>query len=169
MPFQKDDIIVRTNSRFPHGALTVDRVNDDGGLTVHPQGGGFEMTVGSDAVESFRVVSQEEIAQARYRKTRFCLEGLDVEFEGWTDDTKWNGWDCPAFEFVEAVRLAREVNARYDDAKDCFISEQSPDEPEVSTAVEIMTADGTKVKVYPVGSRSWCWDEVPPEKEAPWG
>jgi hypothetical protein len=160
MPFSKGDIIIRKDNRFPHGALIVDRVNDDGTLTAHPQGGGFEMTIKPAAVESFRVVSQEEIAQARYQKTRFCLEGLDGEFEGWTDDTKWNGWDCPAFEFGEAARLAEQVNTHYDEARDCFISENEPDEPEVWSALEIEGSNGDKVKVYPVGSRSWCWDEI---------
>ena len=96
--------------------------------------------------------------------------GSNVSFKGWSDGSLWNGWDMPLFELDAAkrvliafIRIHKENNepfqAWYDETEDafCFIL---PDEiePECYSA-EVIEIGGKKLKVYPIGTGAWIWEE----------
>lgn len=114
---------------------------------------------------------QAKSLQLGFYKSFFTAEFLDgVILSGWTDGSDWNGWATPCFEFAEAQRLIQlhqAVNgpesAYYDPQSDTFgFLLNGEDEPELYRAGEI-EADGQTVKVYPIGSYSWVWEEAAPE------
>jgi hypothetical protein len=107
------------------------------------------------------------------RKALFGMDILGgVHIEGWTDGTLWNGWDRPMFEFAEAKKLLDALvdayrqlgtsdRAWYDGQNDsfCFVLEGSP-EPECYPSETIEVA-GQELRVYPIGTGAWIWEEVP--------
>jgi hypothetical protein len=95
MKFERSTIITQRNLRYPAGAMVVEGYGDDGVLLAYPLGGGFHRSIPVAAQVNLRVVPQEEIESAQFRKTKFYIEGVDSEFEGYTNDRPWNGWDSP--------------------------------------------------------------------------
>ncbi len=108
-------------------------------------------------------------------KMRKALFGMDIlgniHVEGWTDETLWNGWSRPMFELAEAKKLLGALadaykqlgtsdRAWYDEGNDsfCFVLEGSP-EPECYPS-EIIEVEGQELKVYPIGTGAWIWEEV---------
>src|SRR5262249_25392671 len=51
------------------------------------------------------LLEEEEIAV--FYKGRFTIEDWFGPFEGWTTGQRWNGWECPYFEFDTAIRMVR--------------------------------------------------------------
>ncbi|MEY2563598.1 MAG: hypothetical protein QOH88_1791 [Verrucomicrobiota bacterium] len=162
MKFEPSTIITRQDLRYPAGAMVVEGYDDNGALLVYPLGGGFQRSVSAAAQASLRVVPREEIESAPFRKAKFYVEGVEMEFEGFTDDRPWNGWATPRFTRSEAERVIRALGgttARYVDIRDEFVT-RIGDEDEMWPAETIVLADGEQIKVYPVGASSWCWNEV---------
>jgi hypothetical protein len=109
---------------------------------------------------------------AEMRKALFGMDILgDFNVEGWTDGTLWNGWAKPMFEFPEARRLldvfahvyeqqSKGARAWYDEQNDsfCFVLE-GDSEPECFPS-QIVEVAGQELKVYPLGTGAWIWEEV---------
>lgn len=95
------------------------------------------------------------------RKASFTLEVFGSQiFEGYTQDEDWNGWACPYFTFEEAQKIAETYSktgekADYDKISDSFYFEFQ-DEKESYSAL-----DFDNLKLYPIGSSSWIWEELP--------
>ena len=49
MSFQKNEIIVRDDMKYPEGALVVDGYDASGTMLVHPLGGGFQIRILQEA------------------------------------------------------------------------------------------------------------------------
>ena len=142
--------------------MVVDGYDETGRLLAHTLGGGLQYTIGSHGIVSLRKVSDAEMKHPRWRKSRFALEGVPGTFGGWTDGRLWNGWERPHFEFDEANRLLHRLTDlafRYDSAQDAFIVSDWSGEEEPWVAEVITPPDGEAIKVYPIGTGSWCWQE----------
>ncbi len=114
---------------------------------------------------------QDTSLYSGFYKSVFTADFLDgVALPGWTDGSNWNGWATPYFEFTEAQKLVQihqaangPDTAYYDPQSDTFgFLLTGDDEPELYRAEEI-EANGRTVKVYPIGSYYWVWEEVDPE------
>lgn len=161
--FNKGEVVMPKGSDYPSGALEVDGYDQQGNLLAHPLGGGPQYKIDPAGQISFRIVMPQEKKAAPFRKAKFSLEGVEGEFEGWTDGTLWNGWATPHFELTEAKKVIKALHpakASFDEAKDAFITESPDGEQEVWEANQIKLPDGTQLKVYPVGAWAWCWDEI---------
>jgi len=142
--------------------MVVDGYDETGRLLAHTLGGGLQYTIGSHGIVSLRKVSDAELKHPRWRKSRFALEGVPGTFAGWTDGRLWNGWAKPHFEFAEANRLLHsltELSFRYDSAQDAFVAPDGNGEAESWAAAVITPLEGEPIKVYPIGTGSWCWEE----------
>lgn len=144
--------------------MVVEGYDSDGALLAYPLGGGFQRSVPVSAQANLRAIPQEEIDSAPFRKTRFYIDGVDMDFEGFTNDRLWNGWQTPRFTRSEAERVIAALGggtARYNQRRDEFVT-RIADEDEMWPAETITIADGEEITVYPIGASSWCWDEVEP-------
>ncbi len=104
------------------------------------------------------------------QKASFSIDSIpDLIFEGYANDTMWNGWACPYFEKSEAERLlqASEANGYvwlYDSEHDAFTvrSEDDPEDydPEVFRAVRMAVEDKAEATLYGIGAYSWVWERV---------
>lgn len=127
-----------------------------------PQGGGF-VNCARRAVfhATFKPADEPQFAPARFTG-EWMPEGTALA--GYTNGLRWNGWACPYFTKEEALRLVEDwPGLFYDEARDAFVRPcegGDPDETEVFGA-ETITVAGQPLKVYPVGSGSWCWEEAP--------
>jgi hypothetical protein len=88
--FKKGDIIIKSEAAYPAGALVVDGYDERGRLMAHPLGGGPQYFFKPAVEKKFRVVSEEEKRQPLWKRSRFCIEGIDGNFEGWTDEGVWD-------------------------------------------------------------------------------
>jgi hypothetical protein len=162
MSFQKNEIIVRDDGKYPDGALVVDGYDASGALLAHPFGGGFQLIIPPSDHSGFAVVPEEERTPI-FTRTKFSFEGLEESFTGWTDGKNWNGWAMPRFEFADAQRLIAALaqdGGKYDPGADAFITMMEASEPENWCAEIIDLPDGGTVKVYPIGAGSWIWEEA---------
>jgi hypothetical protein len=95
---------------------------------------------------------------------KFSLDFLDGQtFEGYTRGEDRNGFACPYFTFEQAQRLvvawkATGREARYDRDTDRFTFEVNVDEGRGYDSFQPVDLQG--LKVYPLGTRSWIWEEV---------
>ena len=162
MSFQKNEIIVRDDGKYPDGALVVDGRDASGALLVHPLGGGFQLIIPPTDHSRFAVVPEEERTPI-FKRTQFTLEGTQGAFAAWTDGADWNGWAMPRFEFADAqsliVALGKDVS-KYDATADAFITTMQGGDEEIWPAEIIHLPDGGTVKVYPIGAGSWIWEEA---------
>ena len=161
MSFQKNEIIVRDDGKYPHGALVVDGYDASGALLAHPLGGGFQLIIPIPDHERFSRVGGAERTPI-FTRAKFSIDGMEGTFAGWTDGRNWNGWDMPRFESPEAQRLVASLGTdvgKYDPTADAFITEMEAGEPETWPTEIIHLPDGGTVKVYPIGAGSWIWEE----------
>lgn len=163
----KGAILVPCDRQYPDGALVVDGYETGGSLLAHPLGGGFQFTITPAEAARLRPVGGGEQQSPLYRKAKFSVEGLDGEFEGWTDGTTWNGWAKPRFELAAARLLARVFEGTFDEQRDCFITKSGDGEDEIWAAEIISILGGTLLKVYPIGAGAWIWDEIKSSAVAP--
>ena len=77
MSFQKNDIIVREDHRYPDDALVVDGYGEDGDLLAHPLGGGFQIKIPKSEQHRFSMVNEEEKTPL-FTAAKFVLDGLAV-------------------------------------------------------------------------------------------
>jgi hypothetical protein len=166
MMFKKGDIIIKSEAVYPTGTLVVDGYDEQGRFKAHPLGGGLEYVFEPAAEKKFRVVSEEERKKPLWKRSRFCIEGIDGTFDGWTDGRLWNGWEMPLFEFAIAQRVIAAMNqqdAHYDSSQDAFVTKSSDGE-EVWVAEILQTLGDRDLKAYPIGAGAWCWEGVPNEE-----
>lgn len=119
-------------------------------------------------------LSFEEIFFEVARKTKFAIEDGN-EYEGYTFNRYWNGWECPMFEFDIAMEILHECEKRkdeegalyitYDKENDTFFyhcnDEYEEDaEPYGEKGHDILGEDGKIHHVYDIGACSWIWSEV---------
>lgn len=103
------------------------------------------------------------------RKTRFVIDTNEKTYEGYTDGTLWNGWECPWFTKEVAEEMMKDLNkegvrTEYDEERDSYIVEvEQCDEPDVFDGADVVTEDGIK-HLYPIGAWCWIWDEVMEEE-----
>lgn len=87
-------------------------------------------------------------------------------YDGYTDGSLWNGWECPWFTKEAADQIAREVNdgyssMTYNKVNDCFIyKEYGDEEPNFFKGEDIQGKH-----LYPVGAYSWIWDKADEKEE----
>ena len=161
MSFWKNEIIVRDDGKYPEGALVVDGYDAKENLLAHPLGGGVQMIIPPAEHPRFEIVPEEERTPI-FRHARFSREGIEDSLPGWTDGEIWNGWAKPRFEFAEAQSLIAALGkdiGRYDVNTDAFITAMENSDEETWAAEIIHLPDGGTVKVYPIGSGSWIWEE----------
>ena len=162
MRFQKGEIIVRNDLAYPEGALVVEGSDASDNTLAHPLGGGLQLSIPATDLERFMVATEFEKTPV-FHHASFEIEGIDGQFAGWWDGRAWNGWAMPHFEFEEAERVLAAVAPgrwRYDTVSDVFITEDPEGEDETWPAAIISLPDGGEVKVYPLGSASWIWEEI---------
>ena len=91
-----------------------------------------------------------------------------VQAFGITNGTRWNGWECPYFDFLESHKI---INAQ-DSKKDCLENgctyyEISMDGLHVISTCEdgIFVDDSivvNGVRFYPIGYMNWVWEIARP-------
>lgn len=78
----------------------------------------------------------------------------------YTAGERWNGWQMPRFELVEALRLLEHLpNLSYDSARDVFVASATDEdgEDEVFAPTTLALSAGP-VTVYPIGAGCWTWE-----------
>ena len=101
------------------------------------------------------------------RKTKFTICDDERIYEGYTDGTLWNGWECPWFTKEVTEQIMQDLNkdgveTEYDDERDSYIVYQVDGEPDVFDGVDVITNDGIQ-RLYPIGAWCWIWDEAQKE------
>lgn len=102
-----------------------------------------------------------------FRLTKFTIDGFeeDCVFEGYTDNTHWNGWEKPNFtKEVADMVIARtcsddEYKGSYNEETDTYGIVMQNEEIDLCVGFNIMVK-GEAVHVYGIGAGSWVWDEV---------
>jgi len=160
--FTQGEIIVRDDLKYPDGAVVVDGLDTRGRLLVHPRGGGLQFAVPPREVGRFQSVEPAEQIQV-FSAGSFYLEGIDEEFQGWSDGSSWNGWEKPCFnrEVAERILAASGYRWSYDASADEFtVITSEEDEPELFNGQAIQLGDGGSVTAYFVGAGAWVWDKI---------
>ena len=99
------------------------------------------------------------------RKTRFVIDTNEKTYEGYTDGTLWNGWECPWFTKEIAEEMMQDlrnegVEAEYCAKTDSYIVKDDNNETtDIFDGSYIETEDGI-LHLYPIGAWCWIWDEV---------
>lgn len=99
-------------------------------------------------------------------KNTFSIE-MQESFVGYYDPGRnWNGWDCPYFEWDEALKITKWLNERTDEKqleadseKKVIIFYEDPDEPFEIEGAPMETEDGIKT-LYSIGTGWWIWEAV---------
>ena len=104
-----------------------------------------------------------------FHKGRFTIEDWFGLFEGWTAGQRWNGWECPYFEFDTAIRMVDAWNnaafsgeayqARYDEERDAFCFRDGGLEEWDCFGAQTIEIEGKTIKVYPIGAFCWIWSD----------
>jgi len=116
-----------------------------------------------------------------FRRSHFLIEDWFGPFEGWTAGQRWNGWECPYFEFDTAIQMVdawnntafeEEYRARYDEERDEFCFSDGGLEEWDCFKAQTIEAEGRTIKVYPIGVFYWTWSHAeispytPPEPKS---
>ena len=105
-----------------------------------------------------------EVLDLMLTKKEFFLDE-SPSFIGYTNGETWNGWECPLFSLETAKKVLElmiddeDTSAYYDERLDkIMVVMNVSTTPEVEV-YEPSTVDynGETIKVYNVGSGSWCW------------
>jgi hypothetical protein len=161
--FKKGDIIIKPEAAYPTGALVVDGYDERGRFMAHPLGGGPQYVFKPAVEKKFRHVTDEEQKKPLWKRSRFCIEGIEGSFDGWTCGRLWNGWEMPHFEFAiaqQVVAAMKQQDAHYNSSRDAFITRSPDGEEEAWRAEPSQTLGDQTVKAYPVGAGAWCWEEA---------
>ena len=166
LTFSEGEVIVRDDLKYPEGALVVDGVDAQGSLLVRPLGGGFQLVLPRRELGRFQRVEPAETIEV-FSPATFGVDGLDGEFEGWSDGSAWNGWEKPCFTREVAERILQATGCRwtYDASDDEFIITAIEDEdPERCGGETIELGDGGSVIAYFIGAGFWTWDTTQPAR-----
>src|SRR5690606_14708667 len=99
------------------------------------------------------------------------VQGL---YDGLTRGETWNGWAVPYFEKEQALRIAEDYNrlakegggdmadarANHDGKTDSFVFYDPNNDDEVVYEAVTIGVEEEEVRVYPVGTREWTWEEA---------
>lgn len=109
--------------------------------------------------------------RANFRQGHFSTDGLDGDYDGYTDGALWNGWACPVFERNVADRIAADLatlavhhaelghaSVFYEPEVDSYRVEEEGNDP-VWFGSETISVDGCEVEVYMLGTGYWTWEE----------
>lgn len=101
------------------------------------------------------------------KRTKFTICDDERIYEGYTDGTLWNGWECPWFTKEVTEQIMQDLNkddvkTEYDGERDSYIVHQVDGEPDVFDGADVVTDDGIQ-RLYPIGAWCWIWDEVQEE------
>jgi hypothetical protein len=126
-----------------------------------PQGGGFQ-------AQATREIFLKEFTQVSslfdFKQVVVSGEWFPLGFvvDAYANGMSWNGWAKPLFTFESAMKiLAVSPNLRYDAVLDAFIAKNDcgyDDESDEIYESLWLPYLGSDIKVYPVGTGSWCWD-----------
>jgi len=152
-------VVISVVGTYPKDAFVVDGYDIPGNLVVHPLNGGFPYKLNSRQMARLREVKPSIPVSAIFRKAGFRLEGSEVVYGGWTDGQLALGWVMPHFELTEAMRVAAEMTARFDPTLNVFRNRRNG-VLETWKAVEIKSAEGKRLKVFPLGAGLWRWHKV---------
>lgn len=123
---------------------------------ITPQGGGFVRKMPREEFD--RRFKPAPLPQ--YRLADISAEWLDpsVKLKAYTNGYRWNGWATPHFTLEQAAEVQKHMpGLQYDAEKDAFVfPDENEDEPWVFES-ETIIVDGQDIKVYGIGSGSWCW------------
>ena len=160
-------------NEYPHGALEflgeikpIPAKSPAGGLAVCPAGGGPVGWVSQEILDRYwGVVPLDH--KAPFKRERFTIDAdPDFMFHGWTDGERWNGWERPYFELIEAKRIMEAANRmagceqiRFEQAENKFVDFSYPEEPCDYPGSWLESPEGRKW-VYGIGNGYWCWDTV---------
>lgn len=128
-------------------------------------------TLTSDLQDSNGGVHMESQGEKfAYKQDCFQLDAIEGKtFLGWSDGLDWNGWELPAFEIEEALKIVASIRDVEEDAAPCpedypngynkekgslFLSDGSFVEVR-----RITVEDGTTREVYDIGAYAWCWSK----------
>ena len=102
-----------------------------------------------------------------YTKKDFFIYDF-ITATGITNGTRWNGWECPFFDFLESHKI---INAQ-DSKKECLENgctyyEISMDALQViSTSTDGVFVEDSifvdGVRYYPIGYMNWVWEVARP-------
>jgi hypothetical protein len=103
------------------------------------------------------------------RKTKFNICDNERVYEGYTDGSLWNGWECPWFTKEVAEQIMQDLNrdgveTEYNERTDEYIVKPIDDVEDVFEGEYVDTEDGCKI-LYPIGAWCWIWDEVIEDEE----
>jgi hypothetical protein len=160
--FRQGDLIAPRDADYPDGALVVHGSDAGGNLLVHPLGGGFEMRLSAGDLAAFERVSDEEQVPV-FTSGTFSIDGMEGEFEGWSDGTFWNGWEKPCFarKTAELVLQAAGASWTYDAKSDAFVvATEDGEDDETFAAETVQLGDGGAVIAYFIGAGSWIWEKT---------
>lgn len=155
---------VRCGGVYPRDAYDVMKISGSQ-VIFAPASGGFVMRVAFATFRAnFRAVTEEDMV-SRWERATFCLDD-GREYEGLTDGSQWNGWECPRFPREVALQILKDAAEWFrwtlDEATgvirgaftDGLAEGEEPPEEEWST-FEPETIDGNVC--YGVGAAWWCW------------
>lgn len=99
------------------------------------------------------------------KKSRFRIEEDEI-YEGYTNGSTWNGWECPYFTLEVGKKICEDYSddehrLYYDEIEDCFM-EFDMEEGEfkhIGSRCRI-AVDGKLMNLYDIGAMSWVWYEV---------
>ncbi len=138
-------------------------------MTIKANGGYLKGFDGETGLEIEPTISGQF-----YRRGRFAIPSVQGPYIGYTADDEWNGWAVPCFEqdvaeriAADFVRVAEEMGtgyegarAHYDQTADAFVLYDPINDEEAVYERRIISVDGIELKVYPIGTYQWTWEEV---------
>ena len=95
----------------------------------------------------------------------------DIFADGITDGTRWNGWECPYFNFDEATKILSSQTPKNECIESgCTYYEISADGLHIVETSEeaIYVSDSIIVdgqRYFPIGRFCWVWEEVKQQEE----
>jgi len=112
-----------------------------------------------------RKSKRERTNMEKYRATHFQMDCIDNSYPGFTDGTKWSGWECPYFTKETALQLAKDlktinVKCTFNEEQKAFILDEGYEDGILTTVtVERITYNKEEIEVYDIGSGYWVWSE----------
>lgn len=101
------------------------------------------------------------------RPGRFRVDGLRGTYDGFTHGDTWNGFAVPYFPLAEARRIASDYSALPPFSGGQARSDYDADrdairlyDPASGEWDEVKATEVDDLSLYPVGARSWTWEEA---------
>lgn len=156
---------VKRDGRVPQDMIEVlGRERDE--VRFFPAGGGREFRMSAFEFDvTHRQVRADELESPCAYAAVFSIDDLFEGLVGYSFGRRWNGWACPYFpkESCDRIIAAIGKGARFDTEADAYVvpyddgSDKSTEFD--SYPAQIIEVDGHDVKVWPIGSGCWTWNE----------